>query len=220
MHYDVITFDCYGTLIDWESGIAAAFEEAMERDGVRVDRNDILRGYAAIEPLVEQERYRKYRDVLTETAMRVAHMYGWPLSYSRAEFLAESLPRWKPFADTNESLHRLRTRHRLGILTNCDDDLIAATIRDQLKIDFDLVVTAEQLRAYKPAPAHFITARERIGEARWLHAAQSNFHDIIPTNLLNIDNAWINRKHEPAVPGGEPGHEFADVKGLADWLCE
>lgn len=219
MMFDIVTFDCYGTLIDWERGIADAFQYAMDRDGININRDDILRAYAAIEPVVEQERYRSYRDVLTETAARIANMHGWPLSYSRAEFLAESLPQWKPFADTNDALERMRGAGiRLGLLTNCDDDLIAATRRHHFTVDFDVVVTAEQVRAYKPAPPHFTTARERIGNARWLHAAQSNFHDIVPCTRFNIPNAWINRKHETPLEGGVPGQEFNDVKGLADWL--
>ena len=220
-HYDIVTFDCYGRLIDWESGIAGAFEEAMARDGIRIERDDVLRAYAAIEPLVEQERYRSYRDVLTETAMRVANMHGWPLAYSRAGFLAESLPLWKPFADTNRSLERLRAAgYKLGLLTNCDDDLIAATRRNHFTVDIDLVITAQQVHDYKPAPAHFEAARSRIGNARWLHAAQSNFHDIVPCNVFNVPNAWINRKRETALAGGTPTREFSDLVGLADWLCE
>ncbi|PYV81950.1 MAG: hypothetical protein DMG93_13705 [Acidobacteria bacterium] len=105
--FRVITFDCYGTLIDWENGIADAFRRAAESDGVHIARDEVLRAYAIIEPIVEQERYRSYREVLTETAARIAHMYGWPLSYERAGFLAASLPEWKPFDDTNRALERL-----------------------------------------------------------------------------------------------------------------
>jgi len=218
--FDVVTFDCYGTLIDWESGIAGAFEEAMARDGIRIGRDDILRAYAAIEPLVEQERYRCYRDVLTETAMRVANMHGWPLSYSRSGFLADSLPEWKAFPDTNAALERLRdSGHRLGILTNCDVDLNAATRRNHFTVDFEFVVTAEEVRSYKPARGHFDAGRDRAGE-RWLHAAQSNFHDIVPANLFNIPNAWINRKGETALAGGTPTKELRDMAGLADWLAQ
>jgi 2-haloalkanoic acid dehalogenase type II len=216
--FDIITFDCYGTLIDRESGIADAFRRAAEWDGVHIARDDVMPAYAMIETIVEQERYRSYRDVLTETTARVAHMYGWPLSYERAGFLAASLPEWKPFDDTNAALERLRAAgHELGLLTNCDDDLIAAT-RNHFTVDFALVVTAQQVRSYKPAAPHFVAAREKIGSSRWLHAAQSNFHDIIPTNSLNIPNAWINRRHETPLPGGIPGREFANVEGLADWL--
>jgi 2-haloalkanoic acid dehalogenase type II len=217
--FDIITFDCYGTLIDWESGIAESFRSAAERDGVHISRDDVMRAYPKIELAVEQERYRSYREVLTETAARIAHMYGWPLSYERAGFLAASLPFWKPFDDTNAALERLSAAgYELGLLTNCDDDLIAAT-QQHLTVEFTLVVTAQQVRSYKPATPHFVAAREKIGSSRWLHAAHSNFHDIIPTNTLNIPNAWINRRHETPLPGGIPGRELANVEGLAGWLA-
>ena len=105
----------------------------------------------------------------------------------------------------------------LGILSNVDDDLLAET-RKHFAVAFDLIITAQQVRSYKPAPAHFFAARERIGGARWLHAAQSNFHDVVPCNTLGIPTAWINRKGEAALPGGTPVHEFADVAGLAAFV--
>lgn len=217
--FDIVTFDCYGTLIDWENGIADAFDEAMRRDGVRIAREEILQSYAAIEPVVEQERYRTYREVLAEVAMRVASSHGWPLTFERAGFLADSLPEWKAFPDTNAALERMKAGGiKLGILTNCDDHLNAATRRNHFTVEFDLVITAQQVRAYKPASPHFDAARERIGNLRWLHAAQSNFHDIIPANRFHIPNAWINRKHETALEGGVPTYEFHDVRGLAEWI--
>ena len=216
--FDVVTFDCYGTLIDWESGIRDAFVSEARRDGVSLDGDAVLRAYIDVEHGVESDTFRSYRDVLRETAARIAHLLGWPIARQRAMFLAESVAGWRPFADTNAALERLRRAgYRLGILSNVDDDLLAAT-RKHFTVDFDPVITAQQVRSYKPAPGHFITARERLGGASWLHAAQSNFHDIIPTNALGISNAWINRKHESALPGGVPGREFADLKGLADWL--
>jgi len=172
--FDIVTFDCYGTLIDWESGIAGAFLRAAAEDGVTVDRKAVLAAYASVEPHVEQEHYRPYRDVLAETAARVAHSLGWPLAFERAHFLATSLPEWRPFADTNPALERLRAAGiRLGILSNVDDDLLAET-RRHFTVDFDLIVTAQQVRSYKPGRAHFTMAREKIGGARWLHAAESN----------------------------------------------
>ncbi len=211
----VITFDCYGTLIDWESGIAGAFAEAAAEDGVTLGREAVLRAYAQVEPQVEHERYRPYREVLQMTAHRVAQMLGWRVAYERCAFLPLSLPRWQPFPDTNDALDRLAAAgRRLGILSNVDDDLIAAT-RRHFRVGFDFVITAQQVRSYKPAPAHFTAARERIGDARWLHAAQSNFHDVVPCNALGIETAWINRKGETALPGGTPAHEFRDLAGLA-----
>src|SRR5437867_10721215 len=126
--YDIITFDCYGTLIDWESGISGAFLRTAAADGVTLEGAAALATYGALEPLVEAEAHRSYRDVLTETARRTAARLGWRLSEQRAGFLAESLPAWRPFLDTNPALERLAAAgYRLGILSNVDDDLLAAT---------------------------------------------------------------------------------------------
>ena len=214
--FDYVTFDCYGTLIDWETGIREAFINAAAGDGVRLDPDLIIKAYSDVERVVEGERYLRYRDVLAESATRAAHALGWRVSY--AGFLADSLPFWRPFADTNPALQRLREAGiRLGILSNVDDDLLTKT-RQHFPVDFDLIITAQQVGSYKPAPMHFLTARERLGRARWLHAAQSNVHDIVPTNALGIPNAWINRKSGRALPGGNPTMEFADLAGLANAL--
>ncbi len=218
--WDVITFDCYGTLIDWERGIGEAFERAAAAAGVTVQRADVLRLYHEIEPVVEAERYRRYRDVLTETAVRVAARLGWPLSPERAAFLAESLPGWPPFPDTDPALRRLAAAgYRLGILSNVDDDLLAGT-RRHFSVEFPLIVTAQQVGSYKPAPGHFRTARARIAGARWLHAAQSYFHDVRPARSLGVPVAWINRHGERRPDDGpEPDRELRDLAALADWLA-
>jgi 2-haloalkanoic acid dehalogenase type II len=217
--YDIITFDCYGTLIDWESGIGDAFLAAARADGVTLERARVLQAYAELEPVVEAETFRGYREVLTETAQRVALRFGWPLSVEQAAFLPESLPRWQPFADTNPALERLvGAGYRLGILSNVDDDLLAGTLQ-HFRARFDLLVTAHQVSDYKPAPAHFLTARSRMGDQRWLHAAQSYFHDVIPARSLGIDTAWVNRKREAAPDGGRPTRETATLEELADWLA-
>jgi 2-haloalkanoic acid dehalogenase type II len=217
--FDIVTFDCYGTLIDWESGIAGAFLRAAAEDGVTLDRDAVIRAYAEAEAAVERERYLFYRDVLTESASRTAQTLGWALSPERATFLAESLPDWTPFADTNPALERLRgAGYRLGILSNVDDDLLAAT-RRHFTVDFDLIITAEQVHSYKPAPGHFVAAKERIGTGRWLHAAQSNFHDVVPVNAMGIPTAWVNRHGQTPLPGGTPTYEVRDMTGLADLLA-
>lgn len=209
--YDVITFDCYGTLIDWERGIREACLTAAAADGVNLDHSRIMETYAREEAQVQRETYRPYREVVNEVALRVAAALGWNLASERARFLAGSLGSWRPFPDTNRALERLKASgHRLGILSNIDDDLLALT-RKHFTVDFDLVVTAEQVRSYKPGRAHFDEARKRIGSARWLHAAQSNYHDIVPANAMAIPTAWINRKGEQALAGGVPKHEFRDL---------
>lgn len=217
--YDVITFDCYGTLIDWERGIIGAFIEAAGRDGLVLHRAAVFGAYAEIEPVVEAERYRSYRAVLAETGHRVARRLGWPLSEERSRFLADSLRDWQPFADTNPALERLATAgYRLGILSNVDDDLLTGTLR-HLTVPFDLLVTAQQVRSYKPAPGHFLTAGQRIGKDRWIHVAQSYFHDVVPARTLRIPVVWINRKGEVARDGGHADREFPTLAELADWLA-
>src|SRR5262249_39821097 len=157
--FDVVTFDCYGTLIDWEGGIGDWFETAAARSGITLDRRRALDLYASIEPVVEAESYRPYRDVLAETARRVAEQMSWPLSEQEAKGLAASLPDWSPFPDTNPALRRIAAAgYRFGILSNVDDDLLAGT-RRHLEVAFDILITAEQVRSYKPAHGHFEEAR-------------------------------------------------------------
>lgn len=216
--FEVITFDCYGTLIDWEEGIRTAFHKAATEDGVRPDESRIIETYAASERAVEGAGYQSYRTVLRESAARTAHALGWPRDRERCGFLAESLPSWLPFPDTNTSLERLRGLGiALGILSNVDDDLLEGT-RRHFPVTFDLIVTAQQVKSYKPGRAHFEEARRTIGNRRWLHAAQSNFHDIVPANALGIPTAWINRHGQPALPGGQPAMEFRTLAELADAL--
>ena len=216
--YDVVTFDCYGTLIDWEDGIASAFVREAAADGVSLDQSRIIGAYHEIEPTVEAERYEPYRDVLARTARRVADRLGWELSEERSRFLPESLPDWSPFPDTNPALVDLAAAgYRLGILSNVDDDLLERT-RTHFPVDFEIIVTAAQVRSYKPAPGHFLEARRRIGPARWLHAAQSWFHDVVPAHELGIPVAWVNRKSERRSEDSEPDAEVANLTGLSDWL--
>ena len=129
------------------------------------------------------------------------------------------MPAWPPFPDTNPALRRLvDAGYRLGILSNVDDDLLAWT-RRHLAAPFEIVVTADQAGSYKPAPRHFEMARETIGRERWLHAAQSYFHDVVPARSLSIPVAWINRKGEVSSDRGKPDREFRDLTELADWLA-
>jgi len=216
--FDIITFDCFGTLIDWESGIAKAFADAAAAEGVTLDPAAVFAAYAALEPGVEAGTYRSYRAVLTETARRVATRLDWPLDTGRAGFLADSLPDWPPFPDTNPALERLAAHgYRLGILSNVDDDLLAGTLR-RLRVSFDLVVTAAAVRSYKPDPGHFHEARRRIGGRRWLHAAQSLFYDVEPARALGIPVAWINRRGEATAGARRADREYSALGDLADWL--
>jgi len=216
--FEIITFDCYGTLIDWESDIVRAFQSAAALDGLALDADEIIAAYMAEEPAVESEGYRPYRDVLAETARRVAARLGWKLDPTSSDFLAASLPEWQPFPDTNAALERLARRFQLGILSNVDDDLLAAT-RRHFTVSFDLIVTAAQVKSYKPAPAHFREAMARAGGKKLLHAARSYFHDVVPARQLAIPVVWVNRKGERADEGGPlPTHEVGDLAALANLL--
>lgn len=216
--YDVITFDCYGTLIDWESGLRAAFVEAAARDGMTLDPATAARAYSTREPAVEAEAYRSYREVLEETARRAARALDWPLADEAARFLPESVAAWPPFPDTNAALERLAAAgYGLGILSNVDDDLLAGTLR-HLSVPFEILITAEQVRSYKPGRAHFDLARQQIGDRRWLHAAQSYFHDVAPARALGVPIAWINRRGERPAGEARPDYAFPTLTELADWL--
>lgn len=216
--FDIITFDCYGTLIDWEGGMVSAFTSEAARDGVTLEADQIVAAYMAEEPSVESGGYQPYREVLAETAHRVSVRLGWQLEPERAGFLAASLPDWKPFADTNAALERLARRYRLGILSNIDDDLLDGT-RKHFSVSFDLIVTAQQVKSYKPGLAHFKEALARAGGKRWLHAAQSYFHDVVPASKLEIPVAWINRNgNHPESGGPLPTHEVRNLAEFADLL--
>jgi 2-haloalkanoic acid dehalogenase type II len=217
MRYDTLTFDCYGTLVDWRNGILSAFAAAAG-DGAVAEPDRILALHARHEAEVQAGPYRSYREVLTETARRMAADLGLEEALGSFGFLAESLPRWRPFPEVGAALSGLHLRGlRLGILSNIDDDLLAATL-ESFEVQFDLLVTAEQVRSYKPAPGHFARAREIIGDRRWLHVAQSQFHDIAVAQQLGIPAAWINRLDEPPAGGQPPVPTFADLAGLVRWL--
>jgi len=217
--FDVVTFDCYGTLVDWETGIASSIAAEAAKDGIDLDRETILREHARIEPLVQTGSYRSYHDVLVETAVGIADATGWNIDRERARFLPDGLADWRPFPDTNPALERLVANgYALGILSNVDDRLLEGTLR-QFDVEFELIVTAEQVRSYKPAQGHFDEARARIGSRRWLHAAQSWFHDVEPACALGIPSAWVNRKDE-MVPGDvRPDYQVVDMAGLAAVLA-
>ncbi len=216
--YDIITFDCYGTLIDWNAGITQAFQTAARADGVELTGEAILSAYHGVEHLVQSREYARYREVLGQVALLCAERLGWALAPNRAEFLAESLPQWQPFPDTNRMLEKLKQAgYELGVLSNIDDELFAGT-QEQFTVEFDLLVTAEQVQAYKPKHDHFEKARERIGDRRWVHAARSYFHDVVPATALGIPVVWVNREHSRPTGSAVPDAEVETLEGLVAWL--
>ncbi|MDH3626838.1 MAG: HAD-IA family hydrolase [Acidobacteriota bacterium] len=218
--FDVVTFDCYGTLVDWRGGIADAFRTVAGRAGHVVNVPEVLDHYIEIEAGFEAGAYRSYRDVLRLTAMEIGRRLGWTLTGAEAEFLADSLPTWPVFPDTIAALGAIRgSGIEVGILSNVDDKLLDGTLKS-LGVPIDLRVTAEEVRGYKPGPAHFETAAQKIGARSWLHAAQSLFHDIEPANQRELPSAWINRQAEPRPNSPVPDWEYTDLRSLADALLE
>jgi len=216
----VITFDCYGTLIDWETGIRDAFHRAMSQTGASPSlESKAFELYEEEERRVERERpHLLYREVLARTSLNVARKIGWKLSESN--FLAKELPTWTPFHDTNPSLEKLSRTYALGILSNVDNDLLAGTLK-HFTSPFDFKVTAENVRSYKPAPAHFEEARRITRDRPWIHVAASQYHDIEPAVRLGIRAFWVNRKN--ARPTGQYSErevsEVKDLAQLAHLLC-
>jgi 2-haloacid dehalogenase/putative hydrolase of the HAD superfamily len=191
-----VTFDVYGTLIDWETGIYEAFSEEAARDGFTIERDELIPLFHEIEREIEAGSYELYAEVLRRTAVEISKRLDWPLEPSRSGFLPDSVQRWKPFRETRPALDRLAKKYQLGLVSNIDDKLLGQT-RRHIPMDFDLVVTAQQVRSYKPDPAHFTECARRIGGKKgWVHVASSYYHDVEPCVKMKIPVIWVNRHKE------------------------
>lgn len=227
--YDALTFDCYGTLIDWESGIADALRPVMRAHGVQVSDAELMGLYAEIEAAGKSGVYRRYREVLRSTVREICSRLRFVPSLSEVECLAESLGSWQPFADTVDALERMKGKYRLCIVSNVDDDLFAGTART-LGVDFDYVVTAEQAGSYKPSHNNFAMAVERMGipKERVLHVAESVNLDIVAAKSFGMDAVWVNRHSGTDREGSASGNpsggasganlEVPDLKTLAELM--
>jgi 2-haloacid dehalogenase len=221
----LITFDCYGTLIDWETGMLAALRPLFSRDGRQVSDLQLLEHYGEIEAELEAGPYLPYKQVLSQTVQEMGRRLGAAISGEDGSRFAASLTSWEPFPDTVAGLQALSRRFRLGVISNIDDDLFAVT-KKKLGVEFSLIVTAQQVQSYKPSLKNFQEAMARSGlkKQEILHAAQSLYHDVVPANLLGIRNAWVNRPSirpgsgaaKPAV--AQPTVQVSSVAELAQLL--
>lgn len=219
------TFDCYGTLIDWETGIAAGLRRGLGRAAAGLGDDVLLERYARHETDLEAGPYRSYRDILGESLRRVGAELGTDVAAPDVAAFGGSVADWPAFPDSADALRRLQRRFGLGVITNCDDDLFAASNR-RLGITFDWVVTAEQARGYKPRIANFELAFERLGlrRDRILHVAQSLYHDHVPARQLGLTSVWIDRRHDrpgsgatPVVEASaQPSARFPDLRSFAE----
>ncbi len=221
--FEALTFDCYGTLIDWEAGLAGAFRPILRAHDIDIDDEAVLVRYAGHEAAAEAGPYLRYRDVLAAGLRGVAADLGFEPSAAEMERFSGSVAEWPAFPDSAVALAALKGRFRLGVITNCDDDLFAAS-NTRLGVTFDWIVTAQQVGSYKPAEANFHAAFERLGlpRDRILHVAQSLFHDHVPAKRLGLSSVWIDRRHDrpgagatPPVEGAAPDATFPDMASFA-----
>jgi 2-haloacid dehalogenase len=214
-----VTFDVYGTLIDRDTGIYEAFAAEAARDGVELDRAELLALVREITREIEGGSYELYAEVLRRTAIEVAKRLDWALEPSRSGFLPDSVQRWKPFKETNIQLAKLAKKYKLGLLSNVDDKLLGQT-RRHIPTDFDLVVTAQQVRSYKPDPAHFTECARRMGGKRgWVHIAASHYHDVAPCIKARVPVIWVNRNKETLDSSQrKPTAEVSTLKEAAKLL--
>lgn len=198
--FEILTFDCYGTLINWEAGILPVLHRILSAHGKKADDATLLKLYGDFETLSEEGTFHRYREVLQSVVRRFGAEMGFTPTDEETHALPDSLATWEPWPDTVAALRQLKTRFRLAILSNVDDDLFAAT-QPKLGVEFDEVITAQQAQAYKPSLKIFELALSRINAPahRVLHVGQSIFHDVVPAQALGLATVWVNR------PSARPG---------------
>jgi 2-haloacid dehalogenase len=191
-----VTTDCYGTLIDWEKGISDAFEKEAERDELTIDAGALLQHFFEVQAQIMAGSYELYAEVMRRAVVKVASEIGWDIEPSRAQFLPDSVARWQPFRESNAAMDRLGGRYDVGIVSNTDDKLLGVS-RQHLRTELDLVVTAQQVRSYKPDNTHFKEAARRIGGKKgWVHIGANYETDIAPVLKMNVPVIWVNRHGE------------------------
>lgn len=215
-----VTFDCYGTLVDWEGGLGSFLYDMARRHGEErpPPGRELRERWEEVQFESIQGDYRSYREVLRESLAEWTGERGYRWNEKDGEALAEAMESWQPFPDTVPALRRAKEAGlRLCIVSNTDREIVAHTLR-QLELDFDEVVVAEDVRAYKPSTEPFQLALELLREPpqRVLHVAFGFKYDIGPAQRLGLGTAWVNRHAEPAPGGERPDHEWRDLWGLAE----
>jgi 2-haloacid dehalogenase len=221
-NYEVLTFDCYGTLVDWESGIFSALRPILAAHGKSLSDVEVLSLYGEFEAQVEAGEYRTYREVLRRVVELFGKQLGFTPTLQETDSLADSIPRWKPWPDTVQALQQLQSRYRLVIISNIDDPLFATTA-PKLQVGFQQVITAEQAHCYKPGMGIFQLALRKVGipASRILHIGQSIYHDVLPARGLGMGTVWVNRPSPRTNVGavkpaqGDPDLTVPDLARLA-----
>ena len=208
-----LSFDCYGTLINWEAGILGYIRRVLKGKECTVSDDRILNLYSEFEPRRQELPYRTYREVLAEVMRDFASEFRVEVSDDEARGLADSIRDWGPFPDTVDALRRLRSRYKLAVLSNIDDDLFALTA-PKLGIELDALVTAQQVRSYKPSRRNFesLLKRLQMDKNKPLHVAESLYHDVAPARSLGIRTVWVNRRQGRPAAATKLIAELPDVE--------
>ena len=220
--YRVISFDCYGTLIDWESGILAALRLLLHRHWISASDDELLRLYGQMEREGQAHRpFLTYRQILARVVEGMGKHLGFCPKADEMDTLSESMKRWQPFPDTVKSLRFLKARARLAVISNVDRDLFQDSA-EKLGVEFDWVVTSEDVGEYKPSLRNFRVALKRMGVEKneVLHVAQSLFHDVEPARTLGLTSVWVNRAGARSTPmlDVRPDLEVQDLAELVELM--
>jgi len=223
--FEVVSFDCYGTLIDWESGILPVLRQLLSSREIDLSDDATLEQFAEFESECEKSEYDyiKYREILPQIVQQFGKIFKFEPTETELMCLIESIKNWQPFPDTVAALAALKQKYKLAVISNIDDDLFADTAK-HLKVELDWLITAEQVRSYKPSTRNFEIALATMGIApeKLLHVAQSIYHDIVPAASMGISTVWVNRRHEKTGFGatlpasGQPDLEVPDLKTLVE----
>ena len=221
--FEVLTFDCYGTLIDWETGILDALRPVFKAHHIDLIPEKALELYGELESEAERGEYREYKAILRAVLEGIGARLGFVPTPEELQEFSTSVKDWPAFPDSAPALRALKKKYRLAIISNIDDDLFAFSNR-RLQVRFDWIITALQAKSYKPSLNNFRLAFDRIGvpQKRILHVAQSLFHDIAPANLLGLSSVWVNRRQKKEGSGATPPApacpdlEVPDLQTLAE----
>lgn len=220
--YEALTFDCYGTLVDWEGGMLGALKPLLKKYDIELTDDAILELFAEFEAELEKGPHMKYHQILENVVQKFGERLGFLPSAEEKSSLPQSIKHWLPFPDTVEALQALKTKFKLVILSNVDDDLFADTAK-HLQVKFDDVITAEQVQSYKPSLNNFKTMMQRVElpAEKILHVGASIYHDVVPASSLGLSTVWVNRRQDQQGSGaalkveGKPDLEVPDLKTLA-----
>jgi 2-haloacid dehalogenase len=205
--FDALSFDCYGTLIDWEAGISATLDPWAERNNLDLNSEELLVAYAGAEATVEHDhRDWLYPQILAGAFRELGRTLGAPVSDDEAEAFGASVPDWPAFPDSKEALRELKKRYQLIILSNIDRQSFAGSNK-HLGVEFDAILTAQDIGSYKPDLRNFIALQDQVaamGDLRLLHVAQSLFHDHVPAKEVGLATVWINRRKDRPGWGATP----------------